>query len=484
VNGSEDFLQHLRNTHFVLVVTALVIVVGLSSAQRDYGRALEQINDVIEAKEAITDEVLVERIRSQVASLRTWRSSDETFNVKDFLTEALVRRFDAAQLPDGAFDDVAVWDVFDEHAWHAGYDETLLEDYSFFYTHGAILAPKKGSFTYSFYNRGVSTSDLKSVVTSLNALLALQTLFHDPVYFSYFTGPTLFDAGGDPISWDELDQQFAHFAEPNVSVTLSKVELTTQTNRERILRTAEAAQDDSGVWETVEIAPDFFVLNCEISEGPFSLDAPDTPPVDLTIRLPVFFTAEAPLFLANLLRETFPERRYYARYISDGRTFADLFPELDALTEDLKSLEMKDLRNYLKRQASQGDAPITMLGIELQQDLVEVWGMLVLLGMQPYFSLHLQTFLGRLKGEPLPEYPWIGVYRDAVSRALFHASLALPLAVCLYLGWTQYRSAGAVQPLTVLYALLALGLFMRTQWQYLLATTSGHTMPPPVSRRS
>jgi hypothetical protein len=458
MSGAEDFLKHLRSTHFVLVITSLVILIGLSNASEIYDRALEQLDDIVEAPEVFEPDSLVVRIREQAGALLSESPSYESDNLEGYLKSAVDEYFGWSNLPQVNFERIDVTDLAGEE-WFLESDETVLDDSSFFYSHGAILQSGDSRSYYLLQEDGLSVESLAGAASSLNALLAYDELFHSPQYFPHYDEATLFDDAGSKIAPDDLAETIELLEEPVFYAELTEVRLTTDEDRLTYASAAEAANESPEAWYRESFTPDFFVLNARVRDQSLSFSERNSSAIRFTLHLPAFFRVEQPEFLGDILKNEFPERRYYARYLSDARSFAELFPELDELTLDLKTLGMKDLRSYLRREASEGDGPVSVVGIEVKQNMIEIWGFLVLLGVQAYFSLHYRTYLQRYGSEQSVEFPWIGVYHDRASQLFFRSSLALPVVTCVYLGWRQYQSAGAIEPLTFVYGLAAFGIF-------------------------
>ncbi|MBO6519286.1 MAG: hypothetical protein JJ900_00235 [Rhodospirillales bacterium] len=463
-----EFLKHLRNTHFVLVVTSIVIIVGLTGSQRIFAKAQTQLDAIINAEDAFRSDNLIKRIRNQAGGLTT---TDGTA-VKDFAAflddavSAAWRRMEeeSAQFPAlelGYIDTYADFLLGAEpERYRYVYDEDLLDYTGLFHPQGTILE-SKGKFSYFLFDDGYRSSTLQDVKAGFDNLLAVERMYVQPTSFEYHTAMAVDEAIMNELANINADGDNVTL---RLSAELKGLELTTPLHRDKHKHNMLAAQEDPYFLHDETLKPDMIVLdvtldNTSDNAAVLFAEAPKT----IEMRLPVFFNVVQPTFLEHLFREAFPNQPVASRYLAGGRSFAVLFPELAEVTQDLGSLNMENLTTYLRNQAGKGDAPITLLGVQLAQDLIEVWGILVLIGIQLYFCLHLSTY-ARLysQGEEPSVFPWIGAYRDIVSRTIFSLSLALPVGVTGFLAYTQIATADSVKSLTAIYIVIEIVLFLFT----------------------
>lgn len=462
MRNADEFLRHLRSTHFVLVITSFVIVLGLSSARQAYVLALQQFDDIVVAKPKFSAVSLVKRIQQQAKPPISLKKLNQPLDLAHYLPEIVDEHLELIDLPDVPVYRISIDKlVAPDYVLDFGPD-TFLSQNSFFNSNGAILTSKTQRRYY--LQDESATTNLSSIKNKLNSLLAFDQLFYSPGYYSYYRDATLFDKDGKPLTSDKVGAVIKSFKKPELSGELTKVVLTGHQDRERFAAASLAASEDPEAWYREKITPDFFILDCRISDRSTPIGERKDKSIRFTMHLPVFFQVAPPRFMGDILGEAFPNRRYHARYLSGARSFAELFPELDELTIDLGSLDIKDLRSYLRRKTNEGKAPMSVLGIQVAQELISVWGLFALLAVQFYFTLHFRNFLNRQDGSRFASYPWIGVYDDAVSQAVFHASLTLPVLACGYLAWNQHQTAGAIKPLTYVAGFLAICLFAATEW--------------------
>lgn len=185
------------------------------------------------------------------------------------------------------------------------------------------------------------------------------------------------------------------------------------------------AEEDPTGYDDYDFKFDELVLDCRVR-------ATVGEAVSFELVLPVMFRTQQPEFVADTLRQPNFDDTYYARYLSGAQTFARLFPELMQVSNHLMSLSPEDLGSFLEDQRQKSGAPISVLGLQVSRDLIEVWGVLLMLTIQLYFCMHYRTLLDRLTPDEDVVFPWIGVYRHRLSALVFQFSLALPSAVTLF----------------------------------------------------
>ncbi len=118
---------------------------------------------------------------------------------------------------------------------------------------------------------------------------------------------------------------------------------------------------------------------------------------------------------------------------------------------------------YLLKQVEQNNAPISVMGIQISQSLLGIWGLIFLLCVQLYFCMHYQTLVDKMHGNKIPVFPWIGLYTNKASVAIFHLSECLPVAVCLIM---IERNGIGEYGFRLLFVAVAISLFIWTELIY------------------
>lgn len=107
-------------------------------------------------------------------------------------------------------------------------------------------------------------------------------------------------------------------------------------------------------------------------------------------------------------------------------------------------MDLQDLRDYLGTLSRQSDTDAEIFGAKVPVTVLHEWGLPILVVMQLYVWLHMQTFVSRRRerAEALP-FPWIGVYSSSLARWAAVISLLLPTAAVVVMcieAWTGRKS--------------------------------------------
>ena len=121
------------------------------------------------------------------------------------------------------------------------------------------------------------------------------------------------------------------------------------------------------------------------------------------------------------------------------------FRDLSRFVSSIKSISLQDLELHLASLRSEIDPGIQLFGARVPTRLLRRWGLLILLGVQTYFALHLDRYLRVYPVKADVEFPWLGHYDSLPSRVCFVGSIFL-LPVCVS-GMLLFRHPGPPEPL-------------------------------------
>jgi hypothetical protein len=137
--------------------------------------------------------------------------------------------------------------------------------------------------------------------------------------------------------------------------------------------------------------------------------------------------------------------------------FETSFPELFALTGDLRQLPLPDLVKYLRTQDARLPDQMQILGVQVPLRGVSGLGALALVIVQLHWWLHFRMLLRRLFHLAAAP-PWIGLDPDPWCRGVFVLSgMLLPILTALLLQVVEVTTAGVL--LTGISAVLSVATF-------------------------
>lgn len=112
-------------------------------------------------------------------------------------------------------------------------------------------------------------------------------------------------------------------------------------------------------------------------------------------------------------------------------TFRDLHT---VFNNNMDEVSLEKLINILNGELKRSGDKLEFFGIKIPSEALRTWGLLALLGLQAYFLLHYMTLVRTINnGDSALQYPWIGMFKDIVSRILFlFTASVLPLIVVTY----------------------------------------------------
>jgi len=156
------------------------------------------------------------------------------------------------------------------------------------------------------------------------------------------------------------------------------------------------------------------------------------------------------------------------------------FSDLMSLAKGLETLELEQLRDWLRIVADSQSDSISAFGVDIPLSLIGRWGAALVLAAQLYFLLHVRHAVEReIEQIRKNNFPWIGTYSDTFSRVTFQATITvLPVATCLYVSqpWEFLSNVSWIE-LT-----LVIGLFgVSLAFAYLAYKTSTTLQKDPQS---
>ena len=116
--------------------------------------------------------------------------------------------------------------------------------------------------------------------------------------------------------------------------------------------------------------------------------------------------------------------------------FSVSFGVLDRLTSGIQDLPLDRLRTFLETKETTETRGFEVLGVKFPAESTKWAGLLVLLGLQLYFWVHLRERMPFLKtSDPGWDVAWIGVYRSLTAQILLFAStVVLPTLAAIAIG--------------------------------------------------
>lgn len=138
--------------------------------------------------------------------------------------------------------------------------------------------------------------------------------------------------------------------------------------------------------------------------------------------------------------------------------FERRFPQLASWVGKRRSRTPKILLEDIQQDLDRAAESFDMFGVKIPLSLIAKMGILVLIAIEAYLFLHLRKLSELLaKNDALPEFPWIGIYPDRISKSVFAVAVVIvPACIALWLflnSWEQLRF-GTVAALSVSFAVV------------------------------
>ncbi len=111
-----------------------------------------------------------------------------------------------------------------------------------------------------------------------------------------------------------------------------------------------------------------------------------------------------------------------------------VFPQLRSFWSLLNEGEMDvdSAKSTLEREIPEDTNDIKIIGIAFPQSFAGIGFPIALLFIQLYFLLYIRSFSGKNRdSSAVPEYPWIGQFRDCWSRMIFGSTLTFLPAISI-----------------------------------------------------
>ncbi len=112
------------------------------------------------------------------------------------------------------------------------------------------------------------------------------------------------------------------------------------------------------------------------------------------------------------------------------------FRQLSNITKDYEALDLITIEKVLAGEEKRTGESFEILGIKFPAENTTRWGILVIIGVQIYFWIHLRELSPKLRpNDPGWDVAWIGVYSSKYAKvATFVSTCLLPVSAALALG--------------------------------------------------
>ena len=121
--------------------------------------------------------------------------------------------------------------------------------------------------------------------------------------------------------------------------------------------------------------------------------------------------------------------------IADSRPFDKAFAVLNQETAGLRRLPLRDLKNWLQLRYDRERENINILGITIPPSLLRLAGVILIVIVQVYVTLHLAEVTARISrseaGDPGAFKPWILLYSGVVSKITTGCVISTPSLAAL-----------------------------------------------------
>lgn len=116
--------------------------------------------------------------------------------------------------------------------------------------------------------------------------------------------------------------------------------------------------------------------------------------------------------------------------------FDHAFQQLSDITKNYEDLDLSKIEQILAEEKRRAGESFEAVGIKFPADNATRWGILVIIGLQVYFWIHLRERSPKLhRSDPGWEVAWIGVYPSKYAKAaMFVSTCLLPPAAAAALG--------------------------------------------------
>jgi hypothetical protein len=119
-----------------------------------------------------------------------------------------------------------------------------------------------------------------------------------------------------------------------------------------------------------------------------------------------------------------------------GLSFTDAFPELASVDAPFENADVLSATRILDAESKRTGDAFEAAGLKIPAEIAVRCGVLLILGVQLYFWIHLHEFGNRLEREAGYDVAWIGVYSSWPARGMLFASVvALPISTVILLSY-------------------------------------------------
>jgi len=374
VHWSKDAVEHIRTVHFTLIATCLALVVLASSGTpAEIGRARQEIQDIAElTKEELWDQDVIEKGAEDLLKQQANIRRNETLPVSRF---AESEDFRPSSIP----------------------NHFALRCVEFVGPNWVLSGKAADKYTYF---GGGQWLRFKSRRLPLPRPQTLQD-FRD--------------------LWDNLNERHSVRIPTEISSTFYHF----NKSGERKIETTP------GQWKKVDPncqPKDKIIFVSQLQEFPGEISHEYnylTFEMDYVGFFPVLRYVDIAFDAQGHLIDRFPKDRH-----PPHGSFEYSFRALNAFTKNYQTLEIAKFDAILEAEQSRTGESFEAFGVKFPAQGTTRWGILVVLGIQLYFLIHLRELSGKLNaGDPGWDVAWIGVYESSISKIVFVVS-AFVLPVC------------------------------------------------------
>jgi len=413
---STDYVEHIRTVHFTLIAVCVALfVLSTSRAQTDVQIAHEQIRQIREflgtpKKEGPT---YVERPIHYV-----WLSEAARSNVNEWSSSPGLYGKYPGELVVTLVNDSLEFS-HDGATWRGRLD--LLDDQNYLWdwkprrsTDDSLPDPREQRSTVEIVRVHPETLEQFRNLWDLTGHLFLDLpIAVSTTAFVYGQG---FYEDRTPF-WDSItlnDAKVAHDALVRESVGVHPVLHLREFSQEQIKHLL--VKDPAF---RAKLSFSGFVYPVEQNRGPLSVWIP----ISRYVSIP--FDAQS-LLISHAKKE----------WDWKHGQFDYSFRQLSAITKEYPTINIETCEQVLASEEKRGGESFEALGIRFPAENTTRWGILVIIGIQIYFWIHLRELKPKLRrNDPGWDVAWIGVYTSNYAKvAMFVLTCLLPLAAALALG--------------------------------------------------
>ena len=118
-----------------------------------------------------------------------------------------------------------------------------------------------------------------------------------------------------------------------------------------------------------------------------------------------------------------PLRPLYPAFSVDRGLYKKAFPDLDEVTADYEDLTFDKLSTILAAQRKRSDQTFEAFSVKFPSDAVARWGLILLLGVQLYFLIHMESV--QIRPDSEISVAWIPLYPNGLAQTVFVLTVAV-----------------------------------------------------------